>query len=132
MILPGAQALLGFQSSTFLSAEFQKLPAAAKHLHVVSLSLIALSTIFLMAPAAYHRLAEYGADSERAVRFGARMVLAALPPLVTGVAVDLYVVVGRVTGSPRAATICSASVLVSATILWFVYPMVRRRRGATG
>ena len=65
VVLPGAQALLGFQLAIVLMEAFEKLPAQAKVMHLVSLGFIALATIVLMAPAAYHRIVESGEDTER-------------------------------------------------------------------
>jgi len=53
---PGAQALLGFQFAVMLVDGFDQLPASSQYLHLVSLVAVALSTVLLIAPAAYHRL----------------------------------------------------------------------------
>lgn len=44
VVLPGAQALLGFQLAIVLTSGFAELPPATKALHGVSLALIALMT----------------------------------------------------------------------------------------
>src|SRR5882724_6111902 len=69
VVLPGAQALLGFQFATVLVDGFEKLPSASKYVHLTSLTLMALSIVLLMAPAAYHRIVEKGEESERFHRF---------------------------------------------------------------
>jgi len=58
VVLPGAQALLGFQLVTILMDGFEKLTTVAKYVHLISLCLIAVSIIILMTPAAYHRIVE--------------------------------------------------------------------------
>jgi hypothetical protein len=58
MVLPGAQALLGFQLAIMVLEGFDQLPPASQRVHLASLALMVLSTILLMAPAAYHRLVE--------------------------------------------------------------------------
>src|SRR5947209_10666573 len=73
MVLPGAQALLGFQFIVILTNSFDQLPAQAKLVHVGSLAAIALSIILLMTPAAYHRIVEEGEDTERFHRFATRV-----------------------------------------------------------
>ena len=60
VVLPGAQALLGFQFVGVFLGGFEELPASSQYVHVVSLTLVTLSTILLMMPAAYHRLVEQG------------------------------------------------------------------------
>jgi hypothetical protein len=129
MVLPGAQALLGFQLATFLMEAFDRLPMSLKRLHAVSLGLVALATILVMAPAAFHRIAENGEDSERVADFGARMVLTALAPLACGLVIDGYVVLTQASVGPLIAVGLPAAFLATAVSLWAVYPfMVRRRR----
>src|SRR4051794_27205824 len=72
IVLPGAQALLGFQFAAYLTEPFEKLSMTAKAVHTVSLLLIALSMILLMSPAPYHRLGENGEDTEHFDRIGVR------------------------------------------------------------
>ncbi|HEX8219344.1 MAG TPA: DUF6328 family protein [Chloroflexia bacterium] len=129
VVLPGAQALLGFQFLTMLAEEFGKLPGELKYLHLVSLFAIAVSTMLLIAPAAFHRLAERGENTERMHNFASRMVLAAMAFLALGVVGDLFVVVWKVTGSYTAAAIASLVMLVLFYGLWFGYSLYRRGRG---
>jgi hypothetical protein len=93
VVLPGAQALLGFQFATVLVEGFEKLPPASKDVLLASLALMALSIILLMAPAAYHRIVENGEESERFHRFASLMLLAAMVPLPLGISGDTFVVV---------------------------------------
>ncbi len=64
IVLPGAQALLGFQFITFLTDGFEKLSRTSQILHFVALALVALCAILLMAVPAYHRIVEKGEDTE--------------------------------------------------------------------
>ncbi len=130
VILPGAQALLGFQFVTFLMAPFQSLPAPLKRLHAVALLLVALATVLLMAPAAFHRIAEHGEESERVPRFSSWMILGALPLLVAGIALDAHVVVTKALGDGVMAFAVPVGTLVVAAILWAIYPLMRRRRSS--
>jgi len=52
VVLPGAQALLGFQLAIVLTNGFAELPPGAKAAHEMALGLIAISTMLLIAPAA--------------------------------------------------------------------------------
>lgn len=126
VVLPGAQALLGFQFAGILMDGFEKLPGVLKYVHLTSLGLIALSVIFLMAPAAFHRIVEQGEDTERMLKFSSAMVLAALVPIALGIAGDLLVVVQKVTGSIPLSLVCAAAALVLFYGLWFGYTLYRR------
>ena len=43
--------------------DFDRLPESSKQVHLISLLATALSTVLLMAPAAYHRIVEKGANT---------------------------------------------------------------------
>lgn len=128
VVLPGAQALLGFQFVTTLMEAFEKLPFSSKYVHLASLALVALSIILLMTPAAYHRIVERGEETEHFHRFASRILVAAMIPLALGVSGDLFVVVRKVTES---ATSAAASAVVSLLFfygLWFGFTLYRRKR----
>ncbi|PYI81037.1 MAG: hypothetical protein DME26_20590 [Verrucomicrobia bacterium] len=128
LVLPGVQALLGFQLATVLLDRFEKLPVSSKYIHLISLGLITICTIFLMTPAAYHRLVEQGEDSERFHRFATHMVLAAMVPLALGVSGDTYLVVQTVTGSAGVGLGVSILTLGFFLGLWFGLTLYLRRQ----
>lgn len=127
IVLPGAQAMLGFQFVTVFEKQFTQLPTSAKLVHLASLSLIAITVVLLMTPAAFHRIAEGGEDSHRLVRLTSRFVVAAMVPLAAGMAGDVFVVVGKITGSPHLALACALGAFALAMALWFGYTAARRK-----
>ena len=56
VILPGVQAMLGFQLMVVMTDAFERLPVVYRDLHLVGLALTGVSTALLLAPAAIHRL----------------------------------------------------------------------------
>jgi uncharacterized protein DUF6328 len=124
--LPGAQALLGFQFLAVLTERFDELPEPGKTVHAVSLALIALTTVLLMTPAAWHRIVEEGENSERFHRDASVFLLVALVTLAAGIAGDLFVVLLAVRGDARLAAIASAAALLFFYGLWFGYTSFRR------
>jgi len=126
MVLPGAQALLGFQFITFVLSEFDKLPPLLKQIHVVSSILLTLCVILLMTPAAYHRIVENGENSEHFHRFASAMLLSALVPLALGIAGDFFVVTEHVVQSTAVSISLAAIILLCFFGLWFGLPMLRR------
>jgi len=54
VLLPGGQALLGFQFVATLTKSFHVLPISYQYIHVVDLCAIALAVTLLMTPAALH------------------------------------------------------------------------------
>ena len=99
VILPGAQALLGFQLVITFSEAFEKLPFTSKIMHLIALGLLALTVIWLMAPAAFHRIVYAGEDTSGFHALGTRFLLAASVTLALGISADLGVVVAKVTAS---------------------------------
>ena len=130
VIIPGAQALLGFQFAVTLTRAFEQLPPGAKLAHIIALLCVALAVILLMAPAALHRLSFRGEDSPDFVTIGSVFVIAAPVPLALGIALDTYVAARRSLESDAGAL---AAALFSALLLfglWYAYPLWRRRSQA--
>lgn len=127
LVLPGAQALLGFQFITFLTRSFEALPEHMQRLHLWSLVSIAVSVTLLVAPAAYHRIVERGEDTEHFYRYASRMVVLATLPLGLGIAADVYLVLWKVSRSPALAGAITAALLLLMAVMWFVIPLVARR-----
>jgi Family of unknown function (DUF6328) len=130
VILPGAQAILGFQFAVMLSRAFDQLPTSAHVVHVVALGLVALAVILLMTPAAIHRITFDGEDSERLHTIGGRFVVAAAVPIGLGISLELYVALVRATESPALGIAGACAIAALFAGLWFVQPLLlRRRRG---
>lgn len=129
VILPGAQALLGFQFTIMLTDGFGRLPESSKLLHLASLLLVALAAVLLMATPAYHRLAEQGEDTLHFERFAARAVLASLVPLGLAICGDLFVVARTISGDTL-ALVLSLGMLALIVTLWLGLALARRRPAA--
>jgi hypothetical protein len=120
-MLPGGQALLGFQLIIFFMEGFATLSKTAQWVHAGSLLAIALAVIMLIAPAAFHRIADAGEVTERSYRFANAMVFFAAIPLGLGLAGDLYVVLIKAVLDPLVASVISVLVLLLSYGLWFGY-----------
>ena len=131
VVLPGAQALFGFQLAMTLMQAYEELPASSKNVHLASVCAIACAIVFLMTPPAYHRIVERGDDTERFHRFASWMVIAAMIALPLGFAGDLWVVVRKQTTSVRAANTGAAVTLGVFYGLWFAAMFVLRARRRT-
>jgi hypothetical protein len=128
VVLPGAQALLGFQFTAMLTDQFQKLPRESQLVHLGSLVAIAASIVLLMAPAAFHRIVERGEDTERVRNFSSVTVLWAMVPLALGIAGDFYVVVSKVLESTTIGAVLAGACLVFFYGLWFGLSFAVRAR----
>ena len=128
VVLPGAQALFGFQLSIVLTRSFAELSSAARAIHAASLCLVALAIILLMAPAAYHRIAFGGEESEALHKIGSLMLTAATVPLAAGLAGDVFVVIGKIAGSGEIGLLVGAGTLLLLIGLWHIFPLIARGR----
>jgi Family of unknown function (DUF6328) len=128
VVLPGVQALLGFQLVSVISQSFEKLPETSKLVYAVSLGCVTVAVILLMAPAAYHRIVFAGQDTEEMHRVGSWFVTCATIPLAFGLAGDVYVVLREITASARLGAILAGLALVFLVGLWHVLPAVIRLR----
>jgi Family of unknown function (DUF6328) len=132
MVLPGAQALLGFQFAVTLMQSFEKLDEPLRLLHLGVLGLIALAVVLLMTPAAYHRIVERGEETEHFHAVASRFVLVAMVPLALALCGDLLIVVQKVTGSYEAAAIAAGVTLALFLGMWFGVTSLLARRRAKG
>jgi hypothetical protein len=129
VILPGAQALLGFQLIVVAMRSFDALPAAARLVHAIALILLATSVILLMAPAAYHRIVCEGEDSAEFLRIGSTLVISATLPLALGIGCDVGIVMTEIFHSPTAGVGIAVLVTAGFVTLWYLVPLALRRRG---
>jgi len=131
MVLPGIQALFGFQLIAVFNDGFgEKLSSGQQQLHFLALILVALSAALVMAPAAVHRQAQQRAVSERFIWLSSWLLLVSMFPLAIGLSLDVYLI-GRIVFEAEAASVAFAAVLfVVLMVLWLALP--RRERKLNG
>lgn len=128
VVLPGAQALLGFQLITIFTDGFDKLPNSSKYIHMISLTLMAVTMVLLMTPAAFHRIAAEGEESERVQSVASIFLIAAMITLPLGIAGDVYILFLKVTRSVFASRAVAGAVLIFFYALWFGFTLYRRMK----
>jgi hypothetical protein len=127
MVLPGVQALFGFQTIAVFNQRFGELSLSCRNIHLAALALVVLAIALLMAPAAYHRIVEPHRVSQRTLNISSLLICVSLLPLALALAMDLFVVFVLGTDEPIAS---AAAALVAFTLLmglWFVFPFQQRR-----
>src|ERR671926_1210657 len=113
MVLPGIQALFGFQLIAVFNQGFdEKLTQPQQLLHLAALVLTTLAMALVMAPAALHREAEPTSVSERFLWMASNMVLAGMFPLALAVGLDAYVVASVVLKNDLLAALLAIVLLV--------------------
>jgi hypothetical protein len=133
VILPGAQALLGFQLIAMMTKEFDSLPPSVRVVHLVALLSLTLAIILLIAPAAIHRLSFGGRDDPRLQSIGSVLITTALLPLACAISCDVLIAMVRLFGNTAASWSAALAALLFLLGLWYVLPLLVKRmlrRGA--
>jgi len=123
MVLPGIQALFGFQLIAVFSPGFaQKLTLAEQRLHLVAIALLAIAVALIMAPAAYHRQRGPQEVTSTFIHLATRLLLWSMVPL--ALSIEFYLV-GRVIEDGAIVPLGAAFLFAVFVGLWFVLPHVR-------
>jgi hypothetical protein len=132
MVLPGMQALFGFQLIVVFSDRFaRELSQGEQRLHLLAIGLVAVAIVLIMTPAAYHRQTDPEQVTRGFVRISTRLLLASLWPLAVAICLDFYLV-GRVLVGTGPMLWLTSFLFATFLLLWFVLPRVDRLRRARG
>ena len=129
MVLPGIQAMLGFQFIAVFNTGFsQQLSPGEQDAHLVSVGLMALSIGALLTPAAYHRIAETHSISDTLINLASCLLSVGMFLLMVAMCIDLYLIARIISHGVLPAAIVAGSVAVILGALWFVFPLIMRER----
>jgi hypothetical protein len=128
MVLPGIQALFGFQTIAVFNQRFTDLASFEQSCHLVALAMVVLAIALVMSTAAYHRIVEPHRISRHTVDRASTLICYALVPLAIGLALDMLVVLMLAAGDISLGIIGAAVTLVLLMTLWFIYPFSMRKR----
>src|SRR6266550_3052670 len=93
MVLPGIQALFGFQLIAVFSSTFgEKLTSTEQYFHLAAIGLVAIAVALVMAPAALHRQTNPQAASQDFITTASRLLLLSMFPLILGISADFYLI----------------------------------------
>jgi hypothetical protein len=125
--LPGVQVLFAFLLTVPFQQGFQKATSFQKDIYLVTLLLTALTTALLIAPSAYHRLEFRQGDKKHIVFVANRFAIAGFAVLAAAMSCAVLLVTDYLFGSTT-ATICTIGAAIVLYSLWYVAPLVRKRR----
>jgi hypothetical protein len=130
-VVPGMQALFGFQLIAVFSATFeQQLSPTERVLHLTAIVLVTIAIVLVMAPAALHRQTEPMAISQRFINISSRLLMASMAPLAVGICLDVYVIARIIARSRGVAGVVAAFLFGIFVVFWVVMPRSVRRRDA--
>jgi hypothetical protein len=127
MVLPGIQALFGFQLIAVFNQGFgEKLSSAEQYVHLAAIVLVVLAVALVMAPAAIHRSTSQREVSERFIWLASRLLLASMVPLALGLCLDVYLVASVILEKDAPGAAIAAALLAALATLWFALPARER------
>jgi uncharacterized BrkB/YihY/UPF0761 family membrane protein len=131
MVLPGIQALFGFQLIAVFSPRFETgLLSSQQYLHLSAIVCVVVAIALIMAPAAYHRQAERGLISRYFTDLASRLLTLALVPLLLGIVLELFLVSQVIAKSVAVGVSLAAGVFVAYLGLWFIFPRIKAKQRA--
>jgi hypothetical protein len=125
MVMPGVQALFGFQLIAVFADRFGRLSETEQSLHLAAIVLVTIAIALVMTPAAYHRQVDPRQATAAFLTLASRFVSAAMLPLAAGLAIDVHLVARAITGAPLLGAAIGGAVFALCVVLWFVFPQWR-------
>jgi uncharacterized PurR-regulated membrane protein YhhQ (DUF165 family) len=123
MVLPGIQALFGFQLIAVFNSRFDEaLTHAEKLLHLGAIVLVVIAIALVMSPAAWHRLLHPRSVTEAFIRRSTRVLLASMPALATSITLDVYIVARLIADSRAVALALAVFAFCTFATLWALIP----------
>jgi len=127
MVLPGMQALFGFQLIAVFNERFDQLSASLRLAHFGSLILVAIAIALVMAPAAFHRIAERGWVSRHLIDLTSNFLTSGMLALFLALVFEVGVVSTVVLHSVLMSALISAGLAVVFALCWFIFPLRLRQ-----
>ncbi len=128
MVLPGLQALFGFQLIAVFNERFEKIGEQARLIHLCSLLLVALSIVCVMAPAAFHRIAERGWVSRVLINLTSNFLTMGMVLLMLALTLEVGLIATLVLANPSLGGAIGAALFLMLAVCWFLLPIRHRRR----
>lgn len=122
MVLPGIQALFGFQLIAVFNGRFWELPEGHRMLHLAAIVFVALSIALVMTPAAYHRQTHQFSISGQFIRVTSVLLLLSMFPLLAGICIDFYVVCALVLANAWWSGLLTGGLAAIFVGLWYILP----------
>lgn len=127
MVLPGIQAIFGFQLIAVFNTRFKDLAYIHQALHFTAVFMISISVCLIMTPAAWHRHAEEKAMTLKFLRLSSRFIKYAMFFLAIGMCMEIYII-GEVIFSSNIPGIVTAFLFMMFVFGWFIFPSIQKHK----
>jgi len=123
MLLPGIQALFGFQLIAVFNSTFaEKLSSLEQQLHLLAIGLVGVAIALILTPAAYHRQMEHVSITRRFIDVSTRLMLWSMASLALSIGLDLYLVSRIILQDVLFSLLITLGLLALFIFLWIVLP----------
>ncbi len=123
MVLPGIQALFGFQLIAVFNSTFrEQLSSTEQCFHLAAIGLVAIAVALVMAPAALHRQTNPQAATQDFITIATRLLLLSMFPLMLGICFDFFLIARLILNNTLISVLLSTVLLVVFATLWFLLP----------
>ena len=129
MVLPGIQALFGFQLIAVFNDGFaQKLSTVQQQIHFVSIVLTVIAIALVMTPAALHRQIDPLAVTRRFIRSSTILLILSMFPLAISICLEIYLIGHVITDRFWVSALSALGLFLWFLSLWIVLPHIQKRR----
>ena len=124
----GVQILFAFLLTIAFSTGFESITGFERDIYIVTLVATAAATAFFIGPVSYARLVFRQGQRKAVVEAGSRMAIAGLAFLLVAISCSVLLVTHVALGNSWSAVLAAGVAALLVTI-WYVIPLLRRRRG---
>lgn len=129
MILPGIQALFGFQLIVVFSTTFtEKLNVFEQRFHLIAILLVVLATMIILTQAMFHRQTSEKEVAEEFIRIVSRLLLISMFPIVASMSIEFYLISRVIHNNFPLALLFTLIVLSLFLLLWLGLPRIEALR----
>ncbi|HEV8723472.1 MAG TPA: DUF6328 family protein [Candidatus Binatia bacterium] len=129
MVLPGIQALFGFQLIAVFNEGFaQKLSTVEQQIHFVSIVLTVIAVALVMTPAALHRQTDPLAVTRQFIRSSTILLLLSMFPLALSICLEIYLIAHIITSLFWLGLVSAVGLFLLFLSLWIVLPHIEKRK----
>jgi len=123
MVLPGIQALFGFQLIAVFNQGFAAtLSETEQQMHFASIIFTVVAIGLVMAPAALHRRIDPLAVTERFIHTSSKLLLLSMLPLAISISMEVYLIGRVILFSTSLAMVFAVFVFIFFLIVWIALP----------
>jgi uncharacterized protein DUF6328 len=129
MILPGIQALFGFQLIAVFSTTFtEKLNPFEQRLHLIAILLVVLATMIILTQAVFHRQTSEKDVAEEFIRIATRLLLLSMFPIVASICIEVYLISRVILNNTFWALAATFALFSLFLVLWIGLPRIEGLR----